>query len=79
MFRHMNASGTGALSCDEFLSVYDVTTLQWEPQYSSIPWYHTAWKPVQMLCNGANVAIMSPYFEAIVCKYSRSIVDERKS
>ncbi|XP_043269050.1 two pore calcium channel protein 1-like isoform X2 [Venturia canescens] len=66
MFRHMNASGTGSLSCDEFLSVYDVTTLQWEPQYSSVPWYHTAWKPLQMLCNGANSCIMSPYFEPIV-------------
>ena len=77
MFRQMNASGTGALSSDEFLNVYDVTTLKWDPQYSSIPWYHTAWKPLQMLCVGANAAIISPYFEPIVCKYS-SIIDSKK-
>ncbi|XP_011298862.1 two pore calcium channel protein 1-like isoform X1 [Fopius arisanus] len=66
MFRHMNASGSGALSCEEFLSVYDVTTLQWEPQFTGIPWYHTAWPPLQMLCTGANAAIMWPYFESLV-------------
>ncbi|XP_053597869.1 two pore calcium channel protein 1 isoform X2 [Microplitis demolitor] len=66
MFRHMNASNSGALSCEEFLMVYDVTTLEWEPQYSGIPWYHTAWKPLQMLCYGAHIAIRWPYFETFV-------------
>ncbi|XP_034946569.1 two pore calcium channel protein 1-like isoform X2 [Chelonus insularis] len=66
MFRHMNASGSGALSCEEFLSVYDVTTLEWEPQYSGIPWYRTTWPPLQMLCTGAHAAITWPYFETVV-------------
>ncbi|KAH0552146.1 hypothetical protein KQX54_006200 [Cotesia glomerata] len=66
MFRHLNSSNSGALSCEEFLMVYDVTTLEWEPQYSGIPWYHTAWPPLQMLCNGAHIAIRWPYFETFV-------------
>ncbi|XP_033207244.1 two pore calcium channel protein 1-like isoform X2 [Belonocnema kinseyi] len=66
MFRLMNASGTGTLSTEEFLSVYDVTVLCWEPQYSSIPWYHAAWRPLQFLCQGANIAISWPYFESLI-------------
>ncbi|KAK0159692.1 hypothetical protein PV327_010782 [Microctonus hyperodae] len=66
MFRHMNGSGSGALSCEEFLAVYDVTTLEWEPKYSGIPWYHAAWHPLQILCTGAHSAIMWPYFETLV-------------
>lgn len=68
MFRLMNVSGSGALSCEEFLSVYDVTTLQWEPKYTGIPWYHTAWRPLQILCAGAHSAITWSYFETLVCK-----------
>ena len=68
MFRLMNTSGTGTLSTEEFLSVYDVAVLCWEPQYSSIPWYHAAWKPLQFLCKGANIAISWPYFESVICK-----------
>ncbi|KAG7205135.1 hypothetical protein KM043_005505 [Ampulex compressa] len=66
MFRHMNTSGSGVLSSEEFLSIYDAIILQWEPQYSTVPWYHTTWKPLQMLCTGANSAIRWPYFETLV-------------
>ncbi|XP_046418336.1 two pore calcium channel protein 1-like isoform X1 [Neodiprion fabricii] len=66
MFRHMNVSGTGTLSSDEFVEVYDATTLEWDPQYSSIPWYHAAWQPLQILCKGAHAAIVWPYFETVV-------------
>ncbi|XP_012251798.1 two pore calcium channel protein 1-like isoform X2 [Athalia rosae] len=66
MFRHMNVAGNGTLSSDEFIEVYDATTLQWDPQYSSIPWYHAAWQPLQILCKGAHAAIVWPYFETLV-------------
>ncbi|XP_014475943.1 PREDICTED: two pore calcium channel protein 1-like isoform X1 [Dinoponera quadriceps] len=66
MFCHMNVSGSGALNCEEFLSIYDTTTLQWELQYSNIPWYRTTWWPLQVLCTGAHIAIKWPYFETLV-------------
>lgn len=69
MFCHMNASGSGALNCEEFLSIYDAATLQWDLQYSNIPWYRaTTWWPLQMLCTGAHTVIKWPYFEMLVCK-----------
>lgn len=71
MFCHMNVSGSGALNCEEFLSIYDTTTLQWELQYSNIPWYRTTWWPLQVLCTGAHTAIKWPYFETLVCEYIR--------
>ncbi|CAL1678014.1 unnamed protein product [Lasius platythorax] len=68
MFCHMNASGSGALNCEEFLSIYDAATLQWDLQYSNIPWYRaTTWWPLQMLCTGAHTVIKWPYFETLVC------------
>ncbi|XP_066600553.1 two pore calcium channel protein 1-like [Prorops nasuta] len=66
MFRHMNTSGTGTLSTEEFLSFYDANVLRWEPQYSNVPWYHNTWRPLQILCTGAHAAIRWPYFETIV-------------
>jgi len=68
MFCHMNTSGSGALNSEEFLSIYDAATLQWDLQYSNIPWYRaTAW-PLQMLCTGAHIVIKWSYFEMLVCK-----------
>ncbi|XP_031828550.1 two pore segment channel 1 isoform X2 [Nomia melanderi] len=66
IFRHLNASGTGVLSSQEFLNIYDTITLQWEPQYSSVPWYHGASQPLQILCNGAHAAIRWSYFETVM-------------
>lgn len=66
MFVHMNNSGSGSLSSEEFLSVYESTTLQWEQQYSGVPWYHAAWQPLQILCTGAHKFSEWPYFESIV-------------
>lgn len=68
MFCHMNTSGSGALSSEEFSSIYDAITLQWDLQYSTIPWYRAAWWPLRMLCTGAHAAIKWPYFETLVCK-----------
>ncbi|XP_011497956.1 PREDICTED: two pore calcium channel protein 1-like isoform X3 [Ceratosolen solmsi marchali] len=66
MFRYLNISGNGVLSSDEFLNVYDATVLTWEPQYSSVPWYHMTWPPLQIFCQGAHAAIAWPYFETLV-------------
>ncbi|OXU24398.1 hypothetical protein TSAR_012887 [Trichomalopsis sarcophagae] len=66
MFRYLNISGSGALTCDEFLNIYDATVLRWEPQYSSVPWYHMTWPPLQILCQGAHAAISWAYFETLV-------------
>lgn len=68
MFRYLNISGNGVITSDEFLNIYDATTLTWEPQYTNVPWYHMAWSPLQFLCQGANAAISWRYFESIVCK-----------
>ncbi|KZC12738.1 PREDICTED: two pore calcium channel protein 1-like [Dufourea novaeangliae] len=66
MFRHLNASGSGVLSSEEFLNIYDTTILQWEPQYSSVPWYHSTSQPMQILCTGAHAAIRWSYFESVM-------------
>ncbi|XP_076181278.1 two pore segment channel 1 isoform X1 [Ptiloglossa arizonensis] len=66
MFRHLNASGTGVLSAEEFLNIYDTIELQWEPQYSTVPWYHSAPQPLQILCTGAHTAIRWTYFETLM-------------
>jgi len=68
IFCHMNVSGSGALNCEEFLSIYDANTLQWDLQYSNIPWYRTAWWPLQTLCTGAHIVVKWSYFETLVCK-----------
>ena len=68
MFRYLNTSGNGRLLSDEFLNIYDATVLTWEPQYSNVPWYHMAWPPLQILCQGAHAAINWAYFETLVCK-----------
>lgn len=66
MFQHLNASGSGVLSSEEFLNVYDTIMLQWEPQYSTVPWYHSSSRPLQILCTGAHAAIRWPYFETLM-------------
>ncbi|XP_058791332.1 two pore calcium channel protein 1-like [Phymastichus coffea] len=66
MFQYLNVSNSGTLSWNEFSNVYDATALTWEPQYSSIPWYHSTWSPLQMLCQGAHVVISWRYFESFV-------------
>lgn len=73
MFRHMNVSGSGALSCEQFLSIYDTTTLQWELQYSNIPWYRDTWWLLQKFCEGAHHTTKWPHYETIVCEYMHVI------
>lgn len=71
MYQHLNASGSGVLSAEEFLNIYDTIILQWEPQYSNVPWYHSTSRPLQILCTGAHAAIRWPYFETLMCKFER--------
>lgn len=71
MYQHLNASGSGVLSAEEFLNIYDTIILQWEPQYSTVPWYHSTSQPLQILCTGAHAAIRWPYFETLMCKFKR--------
>ncbi|KAH0955047.1 hypothetical protein HN011_005174 [Eciton burchellii] len=66
MFCHMNVSGSNVLSCEEFSAIYDATTLQWDLQYSNIPWYRNTWWPLQMLCTCAHAFIKWLYFETLV-------------
>ncbi|XP_076547770.1 two pore segment channel 1 isoform X1 [Osmia lignaria lignaria] len=66
MFRYLNTSGSGVLSSEEFLNIYDTIMLQWEPQYSAVPWYHSTSQPLQILCTGAHAAIRWTYFEILM-------------
>ncbi|XP_031776231.1 two pore calcium channel protein 1 isoform X4 [Apis florea] len=66
MYQHLNASGSGVLSIEEFLNIYDTIILQWEPQYSTVPWYHSTSQPLQILCTGAHAAIRWSYFETLM-------------
>ncbi|OAD53411.1 Two pore calcium channel protein 1 [Eufriesea mexicana] len=66
MFQHLNASGSGVLNVEEFLNIYDTIILQWEVQYSTVPWYHSTSQPLQILCTGAHAAIRWPYFETLM-------------
>lgn len=73
MFRHLNTSGSGVLSAEEFLNIYDTIMLQWEPQYSAVPWYHSTSQPLQILCTGAHAAIRWTYFEILMCKLKKQV------
>lgn len=68
MFCHMNTSKNGALTREEFLSIYDATKLQWNLQYTNLPWYHTTWWPLQILCTAIHSVIKWSFFETLVCK-----------
>ncbi|CAB0035202.1 unnamed protein product [Trichogramma brassicae] len=66
MFRYLNTSGSGYLTSDEFLNIYDATVLKWDLHYTSIPWYKMVWKPMQILCQSAHTIVNWPYYESLV-------------
>ncbi|XP_072156093.1 two pore channel protein 1 isoform X2 [Bemisia tabaci] len=66
MYKYLNTSRTGVLTMDEFYNVYDAVLLNWEAQYSNIPWYHSAWMPLQSLCQLCLNVVRWNYFEHIV-------------
>ncbi|XP_014225608.1 two pore calcium channel protein 1-like isoform X2 [Trichogramma pretiosum] len=66
MFRYLNTSGSGYLTSDEFLNIYDATVLKWDLHYTSIPWYKMVWKPMQILCQSAHTIVNWSYYESLV-------------
>lgn len=69
IFRQLNASGTGALTQEEFFGIYDAVTLKWHVKDPPDPWFSAAWPPLRSLCRIARLAVTWDYFEYIVCKY----------
>lgn len=68
IFKYLNSSNSGILSKEEFNKTYDAVILHWEPQYANIPWYHSAWMPLQNVCQMAHTIISLKYFEYFFCK-----------
>lgn len=69
MFKQLNHTNTGALTVDEFISVYDAVTLKWSPKDPSEPWYSKTWLPFRTVCKYSRIFVTWPYFEHIVCKF----------
>jgi two pore calcium channel protein 1 len=67
IFRQLNTSGTGALTEDEFLGIYDAITLRWRLKDPPDPWFSAAWPPLRMFCRAARTVVTWEYFEHIVC------------
>lgn len=68
IYKYLNSSNSGILSKEEFTKIYDAVILHWEPQYANIPWYHSAWMPMQNVCQMAHTIISLKYFEYFFCK-----------
>ncbi|RZF38082.1 hypothetical protein LSTR_LSTR006481 [Laodelphax striatellus] len=68
IFKQLNTSNSGFLKIDEFCNIYDAVTLQWEAQYSNIPWYHGTWIPerLQTVCQLTHTIVSEKYFEHAV-------------
>ncbi|XP_068901999.1 two pore calcium channel protein 1-like isoform X3 [Tenebrio molitor] len=66
IFRQLNTSGTGALTEDEFLGIYDAITLRWRLKDPPDPWFSAAWPPLRMFCRAARTVVTWEYFEHIV-------------
>lgn len=67
MFKQLNASNTGHLSLTEFCNIYDAVSLKWEAQYAHIPWFHSAWIPLQQFCQLMHNIICWKHFDHIIC------------
>ncbi|ERL92570.1 hypothetical protein D910_09883, partial [Dendroctonus ponderosae] len=68
-------SGTGLLTQDEFLNIYDAISLRWRHKDPPDPWFTAAWPPLRTFCRNARVLVSLPYFEYIVCKWLRQLND----
>lgn len=66
IFRQLNASGTGLLTQDEFLNIYDAISLRWRHKDPPDPWFSAAWPPLRGLCRTARDMVTWPYFEYFV-------------
>ncbi|XP_077289206.1 two pore calcium channel protein 1-like [Arctopsyche grandis] len=65
MFKQLNGTASGALTLEEFLSVYECGALRWAPQHDRAPWYG-ALGPIEVLGRAAFNIVNWPYFEHIV-------------
>lgn len=67
MFKQLNTSNTGALSLEEFVSVYECGALKWAPQHDRAPWYG-ALGPIEVIGRYSSYIVNWQYFEYLVCK-----------
>ncbi|KAL3272233.1 hypothetical protein HHI36_022716 [Cryptolaemus montrouzieri] len=66
MFHLLNVSGTGSLTQDEFLNIYDALTVKWRLRESLDPWYLSAWPPLRAFYKLSRAVITWKYFEYVV-------------
>lgn len=69
IFRQLNTTNNGLLTQDEFLNIYDATTLKWRNKNPIDPWFSAAWPPLRTFCRGSRNLVSWKYFEHFVCKY----------
>lgn len=74
IFRQLNHSGTGVLTEDEFLEIYDAVTLRWRLKDPPDPWFSAAWSPLRLLCRTARTVVTWEFFEYIVCKFFKTVL-----
>lgn len=67
MFKQLNASGSGTMSEEEFIGLYDASSLRWHLKDPPDPWFSAAWPPLRMFCRAARRLVLWKYFEYIVC------------
>ena len=68
MFHYLDPNGVGALTQEDFYRIYDAVMLSWEPQFSHIPWFHTAWPPLQSILQRTHDLVHWKHFELLMCK-----------
>ncbi|XP_067014675.2 two pore channel protein 1 [Anabrus simplex] len=73
MFKYLNVSSSGTLSLTEFYGIYDAVLLNWDAQFSHIPWFHTTWAPVQTVCQLCHDLVTSRYFDMVI--YSLTVLN----
>ncbi|XP_044763143.1 two pore calcium channel protein 1-like [Coccinella septempunctata] len=66
MFHLLNVSGTGSLTQDEFLNIYDALSVKWRLREPLDPWFSSAWPPLRAFYRLARSIVMWQYFEYIV-------------
>lgn len=69
MYKQLNVSNGGGLTLEEFYSVYEANELLWEAQFNKIPWFHSTWEPIQVVCRYCNDLTNWCYFEYGICKF----------
>ncbi|XP_045469112.1 two pore channel protein 1-like [Harmonia axyridis] len=66
MFHLLNISGTGSLTEDEFLHIYDALSVKWRLREPLDPWFSSAWPPLRVFYNISRRIVMWKYFEHII-------------